>query len=260
MIGHTCFGHGPEHVIVLSGLPGNHSFFDAMLPGIDQEMFSYAFLDYRGFGLSRDIPGHHTLAELAGDADDLARSLGWDRFHVIGHSFGALVAQRLALDHQARVESVVAVTPIPASGNPLDAETKSVLLGALDNDEVLLAAAQAFAAGRLPLAWCRWLLRHTRETCEDKALNAYFRLSCETDFSAEISGLKTPFLVLAGADDPFYTRALMDNTFRRWLPDLGIETLPNCGHFPMLETPLLLAASVERFLKSRHPEQQGKFP
>lgn len=248
MIGHTCFGYGPEHVIVLPGAPGDHSFYDAMLPGIDRDVYSYAFLDYRGFGLSRGVTGRHTLAELVGDAAGLAHSLGWNRYHVIGHSFGALIAQRLALDHRAQVESIVALTPVPASGNPLDAATRALLLGAWGNDEVLLAAAQSSAAGRLPMAWAHWLLRHTRETCENEALNAYFRLSCEMDFSTEMWDLETPFLVLLGADDPFYTQAMVDNTFRRWLPNLAIETLENCGHFPMLETPLLLAAKVERFL------------
>lgn len=257
MIGHSRFGHGAERVIVLSGLPGDHSFYDAILPGIDPETFSCAFLDYRGFGLSKDIPGRHTLAELTGDVVDLANSLGWDSFHIVGHSIGALVAQRLALDHRARVESVVAVTPVPASGNPLDAATRSALLGALGDDGVFFSIAQAFAAGRLPVAWCRWLLHHTRENCRSEALNAYFRLSGETDFSAEMRGLETPFLVLLGSDDPFYTPAMVDDTFRRWLPDLAVEILGSCGHFPMLETPLRFAASMERFLTGRRAVQQA---
>ncbi len=255
-IGHSCFGHGVERVMVFPGLPGDHSFFEAMLPGVDRELFSYVFMDYRGIGFSRDTLGDYTLAELTGDAVDLANSLGWDSFHIVGHSIGALVAQRLALDHRARVKSVVAVTPVPANGNPLDAATRSALLGALGDDGVFFSVAQAFTAGRLPVAWCRWLLHHTRGNCRSEALNAYFRLSCETDFSAEMWGLETPFLVLLGAGDPFYTSAMVDDTFRRWLSDLAVEILGSCGHFPMLETPLLLAASIGRFLTGRRADQQ----
>ena len=40
----------------------------------------------------------------------------------------------------------------------------------------------------------------------------------------------------------------MQDTQCKWLPNITVETINNCGHFPMLESPLLLAASLARFI------------
>jgi hypothetical protein len=36
--------------------------------------------------------------------------------------------------------------------------------------------------------------------------------------------------------------------FRVFFPDAELEVLPNAGHYPMFETPVALATSIEEFL------------
>jgi len=40
-------------------------------------------------------------------------------------------------------------------------------------------------------------------------------------------------------------------TFARWYPRLELEVFPNAGHYAMDETPVALAAAVERFPAAR---------
>src|SRR5919202_5987891 len=123
MIGHTLHGHGPVRVIALHGWLGDGSVFAPMLPAVDPERFTVAFLDYRGYGASKAIAGEYTLAEIAADAVALADALGWPCFHVLGHSMGGVAALRLALDAGAdRVRRILAVTPVPASGVPFEGD------------------------------------------------------------------------------------------------------------------------------------------
>src|SRR5690348_6713660 len=115
-IGHTLAGRGPEEVLVVHGWVADHPVFAPMLPYRDGERFTYAFIDSRGYGKSRDQKGAYTMREIAIDAIALADHFGWKRFHAIGHSMGGVAIQRLMLDAPGRVASLVALTPVPACG------------------------------------------------------------------------------------------------------------------------------------------------
>jgi pimeloyl-ACP methyl ester carboxylesterase len=68
-------------------------------------------LHRRGYAGSAH-PGTVTrLAEQASDAVALLRHLGVARAHVVGHSYGGLVALRLALDHPERVHTLALIEP-----------------------------------------------------------------------------------------------------------------------------------------------------
>lgn len=63
--------------------------------------------DNRGIGQST-APAGKSLAieQMADDAAALVQAVGWDSCHVIGHSMGGVIAQRLALTHPRRVKSL----------------------------------------------------------------------------------------------------------------------------------------------------------
>ena len=71
--------------------------------------FSVAAYDHRGLGRSvPDDPDHQpTMADFAADAVALCDHLGWDRFGVLGISFGGMVAQHIALAAGDRVTRLV---------------------------------------------------------------------------------------------------------------------------------------------------------
>jgi pimeloyl-ACP methyl ester carboxylesterase len=55
--------------------------------------------------------------------------------------------------------------------------------------------------------------------------------------------------VYAGAHDPGLNAAFMQQTWLRWYPNARLEVIPNAGHYPMNETPVALATSMEAFLR-----------
>ncbi|MDH3739096.1 MAG: alpha/beta hydrolase, partial [Alphaproteobacteria bacterium] len=75
VIGHTLHGAGPQGVIVLHGWMGDYSVFRPMFNFLDTDTFTYAFVDYRGYGKSKEIGGDYTMAEIAADALALADHL-----------------------------------------------------------------------------------------------------------------------------------------------------------------------------------------
>ena len=65
--------------------------------------------DHRGLGqLTPRDPDHQpTMAEFAADALELVDHLGWERFAVLGISFGGMVAQELAISAPERISHLV---------------------------------------------------------------------------------------------------------------------------------------------------------
>jgi 3-oxoadipate enol-lactonase len=60
--------------------------------------------DQRGLGKSGMPDGPYSMADYALDAAALAESIGWDRYRVVGLSFGGMVAQELAVTVPERIE------------------------------------------------------------------------------------------------------------------------------------------------------------
>ena len=51
---------------------------------MDLETFTYALIDFRGYGKSKEIEGQYTALEAVKDVLEVINSLGWDQFHLLG--------------------------------------------------------------------------------------------------------------------------------------------------------------------------------
>ena len=97
------YGGEGEPVVLLHGHPRTHTTWHRVAPQL-AGLFFVVCPDLRGYGQSTlppDAPGHaqSSKSAMAGDVVALMRHLGHDRFSVVGHGRGALVAFRTAMDH-----------------------------------------------------------------------------------------------------------------------------------------------------------------
>ncbi|MEV7061085.1 hypothetical protein AB0N95_37300 [Streptomyces microflavus] len=74
-IPHRLIGLGDHKVLVLHDWFGTSTGWGPFLDYLDGDTFSYAFLDYRGYGDRKHVTGTYTLAEIAEDALALADEL-----------------------------------------------------------------------------------------------------------------------------------------------------------------------------------------
>ena len=248
----TCHrvGHGPHAVIVLHGWFGDAHAFAPMEATLDGGAFSYVFMDNRGYGGMRGAAGTYSMDEVARDALALADALGFATFSVVGHSMGGMALERLALLAPFRLRKLVAVAPVPSCGMALDGAARQLFLDASGNVDARRAIINRSTGERLPAAWLDWKAQYSWESADPAAFAAYFLAWSETDFSEEIKAARValPILALVGEHDPRFDAALMRRTYLAWYPQARLKVLGNAGHYPMNETPLALAASIEAFL------------
>jgi len=246
---HHVVGAGPSAVLVLHGWFGDSHAFAPMEPALSRGDFTYAFMDYRGYGGMRDVHGAFTIDEIATDALVLADHLGFAEFSLVGHSMGGMAVQRVLATAPARVRKLVALTPVPASGVPFDEAGWALFSGAAASADNRHAIIDYTTGNRLSKTWVRRMVDYSLAHAAQPAFAAYLRAWAKTDFSGEVAGMPLPVKVIVGEHDPALTPTMMQTTFLSTYPDCELEVMANAGHYPMHETPVALATSIENFLR-----------
>ncbi|MCT9089997.1 alpha/beta hydrolase [Streptomyces sp. ASQP_92] len=249
---HTLHGDGPHRVVAVHGWLADRGDYAAVLPDLDAAVFTYAFVDLRGYGEARHASGAFTTSEGARDVLALADRLGWHRFSLIGHSMGGAVVQRVLAAAPDRVRRMVGISPVPASGMPMDEETRALFTEAADYPAKRRAIIDLTTGGNRPDAWLDRMTWRSVERSDPKAFRAWLDSWSGEDFHEETEGSPVPALAVCGALDPAINAAFLRGTWLRWYPAGQLVELPLAGHHPMDETPLDLIRTVEDFLRADH--------
>lgn len=251
-IGHTIIGSGQEKVLVLHGWFGDYAVWEPTFPSLNKEVFSYVFMDYRGYGKSMELKGDYSMGEIAGDAIGLINDLNIERFHVIGHSMGGMAMQRLILDidDPKRVKSAVGIDPVPACGAQLDDESWSLFEGAIKNDANRYDILDFTTGNRNSASWLNYMVERSHASTTESAYAGYLNAWVKENFASEVEGLETPTLVCLGEHDLAFNKEAMEATYLQWLPNSQLEFIANSGHYPMQEAPVNLITVIESFMNN----------
>jgi len=251
ILAHEVSGSGPDKVIVLHDWLGDRRNYDDARPYLDTQTFTYAFADLRGYGGSIRMKGAFTSAEAAADTLKLADSLGWRRFHIIGHSMTGMVVQRIAADAPDRVISVIATTPVAANGMHTDPKTRGFLEAAAKDPKVTPAAIHALTGKRLSDTWAAFKTGRAMTSSTETARLGYLDMFDLEDFHGDVDGLTVPITIILGENDlPFFQPGYIKDTFGKWYKNLKIVVSANAGHYIMQETPAFYATAVDAHLKA----------
>jgi pimeloyl-ACP methyl ester carboxylesterase len=253
MIRYKVFGKGPVPIVALHPWFCDGSSFAPILPYLDPQKFTLLLMDLRGYGVAKEVKGSYTLQEAVQDTIAVTDFLQWKRFHIVGHAMGSLIAQKIALDHTDRVQSIVAIAPIPASGGPKRAELISFLEeAAIHNDAHALECFGALTNRRYSPYALQKMVATWREVSLSEARLSYLHMLAKENFSKNIEGLKTPILAFFGEHDFHDGEAEIQQTFLKWYPNIKLEHGKNVGHFSLQEAPMYLANLIETFT-DKHP-------
>jgi haloacetate dehalogenase len=112
-------GSGPA-LLLLHGHPRTSATWHRVAPLLVASGYTVVCADLRGYGRStgpEPTADHsaHSKRAVAADMVAVMHELGHDRFSVVGHDRGSLVALRLALDHPDTVEDLIVIDCLPVT-------------------------------------------------------------------------------------------------------------------------------------------------
>jgi pimeloyl-ACP methyl ester carboxylesterase len=244
-------GDGPDALLVGGLLP---------VAGVDGAARRLVEGALRPFARSRRVtavnrrpglPRGVTMAQIAAEhAEAIRAGFPGGPVDVIGVSTGGSIAQQLAADHPGVVRRLV----LCGTGARLEGQIKAdqravaarVRAGAPRRAFAVMAAALApsRAAGVALGAAAALLGPRWFDDLDDLA--STIEAEDAFDLAACAAPIRAPTLLVAGAEDRFYPRPLLEAT-AALIPDSRIETIPGRGHVSVMDDPRL-AAAVERFL------------
>jgi pimeloyl-ACP methyl ester carboxylesterase len=93
------------------------------------------------------------------------------------------------------------------------------------------------------------VVRHSLENSTEAAFAAYLRAWAKSDFSDKVQAdTSTPVKLIVGVNDPALSADVMEQTWLVFFPEAEMTILSDAGHYPMFESPVSLATSIEEFL------------
>lgn len=254
MLGFGKYGFGDRGVIVLNDWIGDVSTnWSSARQYLDDQNFTWAFADLRGYGQSLGQRGQFSIAEATADVLAIAGSLGWQRFSVVGHSMSSLVALHLAQHHRDAIERAVVLTPPPLRGFGADEATIAALRDAAYGDDAKRSSLLKFMWGdRLSERWIRFKMENWRAGSDPHAVAEYVFMFARDGLPDPDAEIPLPLLAITGEQDAEVMR--MDAVTAALRPisaEALVVPLASSGHYPMQEAPPMLAALLERFLLGR---------
>ncbi len=241
-------------LVLLHGIGSSATSWDRVAPLLP---------DYRC--IAPDFPGYGDSA----DADDVTLDALADRLaatidaaggsaHVVGVSFGALVALALARRAPQRVRSLVLADATLGRGGFPAAERDRWLAGRMAFAADIAAQAgeraREIAAPGAPDDVLREIAANMR-----RARPAGYRtvagIVAATDASPWLAAIDTPALVLCGAADAVVGVPLAERIADA-LPDARFATIERAGHAPHVEAPAAFAAAVRAFVETVEAPQR----
>jgi pimeloyl-ACP methyl ester carboxylesterase len=246
---HVSIGSGDHHVLAVHGWFGSSRGWGSLPDFLDRSAYTYTFMDLRGYGDRKHVVGEFTMEEAAADAIALADELGWDRFSVIGHSMGAKVAYQVLVQAPDRVAKLVGLNPVPVTAVPMDVRGWELFSGAAGHAGNRAAIINFTTGSKLTRTFINYVVQHSLDNSAVEAFAAYLLAWARTDVSGQLKpDLSTPVKVIVGVNDPALSADVMEQTWLVSFPEAEMTILPDAGHYPMFESPVSLATSIEGFL------------
>ena len=257
--------HGGTPVLILHGFPtSSHDFLDCLeLLGQRRRVLTFDFL---GFGLS-DKPSRYSysLHEQTDHALAVLRDAGISRAHLWAHDMGTSVATELCARRERGVLSGLELESLTLMNGSVHVELAELTFG----QQILRSPlGSVFARLSNERSFTLQMRRIFARPVSDAKLHEMWLLLSREDGAARLPQtisyveeryrfwgrwigalrrLNVPTLVAWGERDPVAVMAIA-RTLAGEIPGARLVTWPELGHYPQVEDPARVVATIEAFL------------
>jgi len=240
-------GHGPA-VLLLHGVGTASASFWAQFDALSTT-FQLIAWDAFGYGRSSDPPIPAQLDDYADAAAALLDAHGRHDAHVVGVSWGGVVATRLVLRHPERVRTLALVASTYGRENNEALREQFVeRIASLQRDGVR-AWAQARVARQVSPEAPPELRRRIVETAVASVRLAGFAAAihtmADTDHRAQLGAVRAPTIVLCG-DRDLITGPVESRVLAEGISGAEFVLVPGGGHLLNQDKPVAVNAALQR--------------
>jgi len=245
-------------LIAINGGPGQSSRYMVSLEQLASAEFAVVTFDQRGTGRSTTPSDGYALLKYVADLEAVRKEVGAEKVHILGHSWGGIVAMRYATVHPQHVRSIILMGSGPPSRLAAQAGQASLgqRIGELQRQGIIATELPTNPAeileAILPAYFSYSSFKIPDELKETPYNATVYQQTLSTlgnwDFTSEVDKLDHQVLMLWGEDDPFGlpTAEATKNAFSKAQVEFVI--LKGCGHY-WHENPGEFFSRVRAFLK-----------
>lgn len=265
-------GEGEPIIVVHGGPMLEHGY---LLPHLEPLARTHELILYDQRLSGRSAPDVDSasvrLQTYVDDIEALRTALGLERIHLMGHSWGGLLAMKYAIRYGARLKSLILLSPMSPSTALWRQEEQALAEFVTDADRAemrILRQTEAFAQQR-PEAIAELLRTSFKAQFHDRSLINELRIYVPDDYTSRsaqfgymmadltdfdlqdaLTGVDVPTLIIYGAAEP--AAEIGGTALDEHLPNSELVVIENSGHFPFIEQPDTLFAAVLDFLDRNH--------
>jgi len=243
-------------VLLLHGGSAHARWWDFVVPHLG-DVHALA-LDLRGHGDSAWARGGaYRMEDYAGDVGDAIDGLSLGRPVLVGHSLGALVALRYAVDHPRALRALVMVDGRASLGATRSRYLRLLgMMGAVEYDSLDAAVAKFQLLPKETIAppeVIAHVARHAFRQRSDGRWTAKFdRASLASheplDMSHRLSELEFPVLFVRGEHSNVISAKAQARLAGACRTGRSVE-IPGCHHHVLIDRPDLLGRAIRAFLR-----------
>lgn len=212
-----------------------------------------------------------TLKNLIDDIDQLRQQLGLDQVHILGHSWGGMLAAQYAIEYPLKVKSLVLCDAMPPSFRLWNEEEQLLAQRTSPHDSLLEEQVKAQEGFKnREVKWVDSLMKISFKSQFDdttkltllkiKLPQDYFKRSkifehigpelFAFDITLQMEKIIVPALIIYGDQEP--ATKISGPVYKNGIANSQLVIIPHCGHFPFIEQPLRFNLAVESFWKDIH--------
>ncbi len=242
-----------EPVLLLHGFPDAWFAWEAQMEYLVDAGYRVIVPDQRGYNLSDKPAGinNYTMDTLVHDITGLADALGYKRFQLAGHDFGAMVAWHLAMRYPERLKNLVIINvPHPAVMRSYLATNVAQIVKSwyvfffqlpVIPELMVKAKNWQFLISALPdyltdTERNRYRETWSRPNAMTSMINWYRAMMRKREKSSPFSRIKTPTLILWGRQDPYLSYAMAQRSVE-FCEDGRLVTFDDATHWVMHDKP-----------------------
>ncbi len=260
-------------IIVLHGGPGlNHEY---LLPNLLKLAGNHRVIFYDQRGSGKSVPtdldeDSINIQQFVNDLEVLRKSLGIEKFILVGHSWGGMLAMQYATKYPDRISAMILMNSLPCTSKGIQEymEEYRKRMKTVDKEIAAIQSSKEFVSGepRTVASFCRTMFKTYCFNSEDvqkisfnftsdstisslKVTDIFlssFILKPDIDLRPKLRELQIPTLLIHGDFDPIPVSAAVEISTA--IPDSQLVLIERCGHFSYIEKPKEVFEAIDEFL------------